>query len=387
MPLPARPGSPRRNGTGGPSTRMAEDQLTPFLAECRGRVEGVLRSCLAPADTEPKRLHEAMRYAVLGDGKRLRPTLAYAAASATGVPWERLDAPAAALELIHAYSLVHDDMPALDDDDLRRGHPTCHVAFDQATALLAGDALQALAFDVLAQDRHSNAAARIAMVGELARASGSLGMAGGQALDLASEGQELDIAALENVHIHKTGALIRASVRMSAFANESLCHRRRPGERRQPPIAIDKVGIKDIRHPVKIKDRSGHEQHTVATFNMYVFLPHNFKGTHMSRFVAILNGHEDEIGVGTFKQMLSEMAERLESEAGHIEMRFPFFVKKQAPVTGVPSLMDYDVTLIGEIRDGKPHCPSRSWCRSPASAPAPRRSPTTAPTTSAPTSP
>jgi geranylgeranyl pyrophosphate synthase len=222
MPLPARPGSPRRNGTGGPSTRMAEDQLTPFLAECRGRVEGVLRSCLAPADTEPKRLHEAMRYAVLGDGKRLRPTLAYAAASATGVPWERLDAPAAALELIHAYSLVHDDMPALDDDDLRRGHPTCHVAFDQATALLAGDALQALAFDVLAQDRHSNAAARIAMVGELARASGSLGMAGGQALDLASEGQELDIAALENVHIHKTGALIRASVRMSAFANESL---------------------------------------------------------------------------------------------------------------------------------------------------------------------
>jgi GTP cyclohydrolase I len=119
-------------------------------------------------------------------------------------------------------------------------------------------------------------------------------------------------------------------------------------------IAIDKVGIKDIRHPVKIKDRSGHEQHTVATFNMFVFLPHNFKGTHMSRFVAILNGHEDEIGVSTFKQMLSEMAERLESEAGHIEMRFPFFVKKHAPVTGVPSLMDYDVTLIGEIRDGKP---------------------------------
>ncbi len=119
-------------------------------------------------------------------------------------------------------------------------------------------------------------------------------------------------------------------------------------------IAIDKVGIKDIRHPVKIKDRSGHEQHTVATFNMFVYLPHRFKGTHMSRFVAILNGHEDEIGVGTFKQMLAEMAGRLESEAGHIEMRFPFFVKKRAPVSGVPSLMDYDVTLIGEIRDGKP---------------------------------
>jgi GTP cyclohydrolase I len=119
-------------------------------------------------------------------------------------------------------------------------------------------------------------------------------------------------------------------------------------------IAIDKVGIKNIRHPVRIKDRSGHEQHTVATFNMYVYLPHNFKGTHMSRFVAILNGHEHEIGVGTFKEMLVEMAERLESEAGHIEMRFPFFINKKAPVTGVASLLDYDVTLIGQIRNGKP---------------------------------
>ncbi|MGB5832620.1 MAG: GTP cyclohydrolase FolE2 [Thiohalocapsa sp.] len=119
-------------------------------------------------------------------------------------------------------------------------------------------------------------------------------------------------------------------------------------------IAIDKVGIKNIRHPVRIKDRSGHEQHTVATFNMYVYLPHSFKGTHMSRFVAILNGHDDEIGVGTFKEMLVEMAERLESEAGHIEMRFPFFVRKEAPISGVASLLDYDVTLIGEIRDGRP---------------------------------
>ncbi len=119
-------------------------------------------------------------------------------------------------------------------------------------------------------------------------------------------------------------------------------------------IAIDKVGIKSIRHPVRIKDRNGAEQHTVATFSMYVFLPHNFKGTHMSRFVEILNGHEHEIGVATFKEMLTEMAERLESEAGHIEMNFPFFVNKKAPVTGVPSLLDYDVTLIGEIRDGRP---------------------------------
>ncbi|WJW76228.1 GTP cyclohydrolase FolE2 [Thiohalobacter sp. IOR34] len=119
-------------------------------------------------------------------------------------------------------------------------------------------------------------------------------------------------------------------------------------------IAIDKVGIKDIRHPVRISDRSDGEQHTVATFNMYVNLPHNFKGTHMSRFVEILNRHEKEITVDSFKEMLGEMTELLEAEAGHIEMNFPYFVNKTAPVSGVQSLMDYDVTFIGEIRDGRP---------------------------------
>ncbi len=119
-------------------------------------------------------------------------------------------------------------------------------------------------------------------------------------------------------------------------------------------IAIDRVGIKDIRHPVRVRDRSDGEQHTVASFNMYVYLPHNFKGTHMSRFVQILNSHEKEISVSSFKEMLREMAERLESEKGHIEMRFPYFVNKQAPISGVQSLLDYDVTFIGEIRDGKP---------------------------------
>jgi GTP cyclohydrolase I len=119
-------------------------------------------------------------------------------------------------------------------------------------------------------------------------------------------------------------------------------------------IAINRVGIKDIRHPVRVKDRSEGEQHTIATFNMYVFLPHNFKGTHMSRFVQILNKHEREITVESFKDMLVEMADRLESEAGHIEMSFPFFVNKKAPVTGVKSLMDYHVTLIGEIKNGLP---------------------------------
>jgi len=119
-------------------------------------------------------------------------------------------------------------------------------------------------------------------------------------------------------------------------------------------IAIDKVGIKDIRHPVRVRDRSDGEQHTVANFNMYVNLPHNFKGTHMSRFVEILNSHEKEISVDSFKEMLAEMAQRLEANSGHIEMSFPYFVNKTAPVSGVKSLMDYEVSLIGEIHDGKP---------------------------------
>lgn len=118
-------------------------------------------------------------------------------------------------------------------------------------------------------------------------------------------------------------------------------------------IAINKVGIKDIRHPVRVMDRAESEQHTIATFNMYVYLPHNFKGTHMSRFVEILNNHEREISVNSFQDMLTEMAELLESETGHIEMTFPYFINKQAPVSGVSSLMDYEVTMIGEIKDGK----------------------------------
>jgi geranylgeranyl pyrophosphate synthase len=198
------------------------DPLIPFVSQCAERVEQVLDASLPAADAEPRRMHEAMRYAVLGAGKRVRPTLVYAAGLATSAPRERLDAPAAALELIHAYSLVHDDMPALDDDDLRRGRPTCHRAFDEPTALLAGDALQSLAFDVLARDTHSDSTTRLRMVGELARASGSLGMVGGQALDLASEGSDLDLPALENIHGRKTGALIRASVRMAALAADDL---------------------------------------------------------------------------------------------------------------------------------------------------------------------
>jgi GTP cyclohydrolase I len=135
-------------------------------------------------------------------------------------------------------------------------------------------------------------------------------------------------------------------------ANETIADVQGSADTRRIPI--DKVGIKDIRHPVRIKDRSVGEQHTIATFNMYVNLPHNFKGTHMSRFVEILNQHEREITVESFKEMLHEMTERLEADAGHIEMSFHYFINKAAPVSGVESLLDYDVTLIGEITDGKP---------------------------------
>jgi farnesyl diphosphate synthase len=200
---------------------MSEQQLRPFMARCHERIEAALDHLLPPPDAEPRRLHEAMRYAVLGAGKRVRPILAYASAEALGVPWDKLDAPAVAVELIHAYSLAHDDLPALDDDDLRRGRPTCHKAFDEATAVLAGDALQTLAFGVLAEDRHSDAATRVRMVAALAEAAGAAGMVGGQALDLVAEGQQLDLDALKNIHRHKTGALISASVNMAALATDA----------------------------------------------------------------------------------------------------------------------------------------------------------------------
>jgi farnesyl diphosphate synthase len=183
-------------------------------------VEATLERWLPPATTQPERLHGAMRYATLGEGKRVRPILVYATGKALGVQPQLLDGPACAVELIHAYSLVHDDLPAMDDDDLRRGQPTCHKAFDEATAILAGDALQTLAFKVLARDPRLEVdnGIRLQMIDTLALASGSRGMAGGQAIDLESVGKELDVVQLENMHIHKTGALIRASVRLGALA-------------------------------------------------------------------------------------------------------------------------------------------------------------------------
>ena len=178
----------------------------------------MLARALPPEKLAPAPLHHAMRYAVLGGGKRLRPVLVYAAGSALGAAPGALDASAAAVEIIHAYSLVHDDLPAMDDDALRRGRPTCHVVFGEAMAILAGDALQALAFEVLAADKTHDPGIQVEMLRTLAGACGSQGMAGGQALDLAAVGASLSPDALDRMHEHKTGALIRASVRLGAFA-------------------------------------------------------------------------------------------------------------------------------------------------------------------------
>lgn len=194
--------------------------LKALLGEYQSRVEAALARWLPPAAKAPARLHEAMRYASLDGGKRVRPVLVYAAGRALGADLAALDGPACAVEFIHAYSLVHDDLPAMDDDDLRRGKPTCHKAFDEATAILAGDALQTLAFEVLAGDPAmvADPARRLRMVSELAAASGSRGMAGGQAIDIAAEGRRLSLDELAHMHGLKTGALIRASVRLGALS-------------------------------------------------------------------------------------------------------------------------------------------------------------------------
>ncbi len=198
--------------------------VSVWQSNYRARVEGVLERILPAIDAYPARLHEAMRYAALGPGKRVRPVLVYATGAAVGVAPATLDGPAAAVELIHAYSLVHDDLPAMDDDDLRRGRPTTHRAFDEATAILAGDALQVLAFEILAEHASlpDDPARRLEMIRLLARASGTRGMAGGQAMDLAAVGRSLDRDQIEEMHARKTGALIRASVMIACAAAPAL---------------------------------------------------------------------------------------------------------------------------------------------------------------------
>ncbi|AOE83333.1 (2E,6E)-farnesyl diphosphate synthase [Pseudomonas sp. TCU-HL1] len=195
--------------------------IASYQTRCQQRVDTALVALfdapLAPLD----RLYQAMRYSVVNGGKRVRPLLVYAACEALGGDAARADGAACAVELIHAYSLVHDDLPAMDDDDLRRGQPTTHIAFDEATAILAGDGLQALAFEVLADAGRNphDAETRLAMISSLGHAAGPAGMVGGQAIDLGSVGLTLDQLALETMHRHKTGALIEASVRLGALAS------------------------------------------------------------------------------------------------------------------------------------------------------------------------
>lgn len=201
---------------------MSANAFAEWMAATQARVETALARHLPGPDCIPARLHDAMRYATLGGGKRVRPLLAFAAGELTGATPDKLDTVACAVEMIHAYSLVHDDLPCMDDDVLRRGRPTCHVEFDEPTALLVGDSLQTLAFELLASQPTGEPARQLEMITLLAHASGSRGMAGGQAIDLGSVGKALNQPELELMHALKTGALIRAAVLLGALAGSPL---------------------------------------------------------------------------------------------------------------------------------------------------------------------
>jgi len=203
--------------------KIAETDFHAWMGGVQSRMESALARLLPAAQVRPSRLHEAMRYATLEGGKRVRPLLAFAAGEATGAAADRLEIAAAAVEMIHAYSLAHDDLPCMDDDVLRRGKPTVHVQFGQATALLVGDALQALAFQMISEYKLTDEAqTRLEMIRILAAAAGSRGMAGGQQIDLEATGKALSVPELELMHIHKTGALIRASVLLGAYCGKNL---------------------------------------------------------------------------------------------------------------------------------------------------------------------
>ena len=208
-------------------TTQVRGDLAAFgqqLTLWQSRMEQALASRLPGADEVPTRLHEAMRYSVLGGGKRIRPALVFATGRTLGLTEAQVEAAACAIELVHVYSLVHDDLPAMDDDDLRRGRATCHKAFDEATAVLVGDALQPLAFQLLARDPQlpADPAIRLKLIDLLAEASGTFGMAGGQAIDLSVQGHAIGIAAVEQMHARKTGALIKVSVMMAAACVPTL---------------------------------------------------------------------------------------------------------------------------------------------------------------------
>jgi farnesyl diphosphate synthase len=219
--------------TGAPSVAALSD----WIAARQARFEQFVQACLFPEDREPRRLHAAMRYAVLNGGKRVRPLLVYAAGEFGSAPDAVLDPIAAAIEFVHAYSLVHDDMPCMDDDVLRRGKPTVHVAFDEATAMLTGDALQAEAFRILATTPVA-AETCVTLIRDLAQASGTQGMCGGQAIDLAAVGRAMSAADLETMHRMKTGALLRASITMGAAAGRVAAIERAALERYADAIGL-----------------------------------------------------------------------------------------------------------------------------------------------------
>ena len=215
------------------------------VGEYQQRVDARLDASLPSADVSPRRLHEAMRYAVFNGGKRVRPLLVYATGECLGIDPGLLDAPAVAIELIHAFSLVHDDLPAMDDDDLRRGQPTVHIRYDEATAILAADALVPLAFLVIARLEKTDDAARTRLVRLIADACGSIGMTGGQSIDLAAEGATLSAAELEHMYSLKTGALIHASIVSACLLCEEVD--------RERVAALDAFG-RDIGIAFQIKD-------------------------------------------------------------------------------------------------------------------------------------
>jgi farnesyl diphosphate synthase len=212
----------KMNEAGG-AALIAAIPFAEWMGSVQARMERSLARLMPASGISPTRLHDAMRYATLEGGKRVRPLLCFAAGELVGAAPERLEVAACAVEMIHAYSLVHDDLPCMDDDVLRRGKPTVHVEYDEATALLVGDALQSLAFQLLAEHRLADdPAVQLEMVRTLAAASGSRGMAGGQQVDLEATGKPLTVPELESMHIHKTGALIRAAVMLGAACGAPL---------------------------------------------------------------------------------------------------------------------------------------------------------------------
>ena len=208
--------------TSATTTSLASPAFSDWMQGIQARIETALERKLPAADTTPTRLHQAMRYACLGGGKRVRPLLAFAAGELSDAPVTRLETVACAVECIHAYSLVHDDLPCMDDDVLRRGRPTCHVEYDEPTALLVGDSLQSFAFELLSQETLGEPTQQLRMLHLLAYASGSRGMAGGQAIDLDSVGKTLSQPQLEQMHALKTGALIRAAILLGALCGKPL---------------------------------------------------------------------------------------------------------------------------------------------------------------------